>query len=150
MMTLDLAQAIIDKTLAAAAIQGSKPLTIAVVDLGGVPVALARQDGCGTSRPKLSFAKAESCLALHMPTRTLAAFQALQPAAHGLLRETTGNPLVPLAGGVLVKDGQGRVIGAVGVSGGDLDQEENMLIQAVVDCGYTPDPRELNAPKQGQ
>jgi uncharacterized protein GlcG (DUF336 family) len=146
MMTLDLAQQIIAKTFAAAAATGSKPLTIAVVDLGGVPVALARQDGCGISRPTLSFAKAESCLALHMPTRTLAGFHAAQPAMHALLRETTGKPLTPLAGGVLVKDDQGRVIGAVGVSGGSLDEEENMLIQAVLECGFTPDPRDLNPP----
>jgi uncharacterized protein GlcG (DUF336 family) len=144
MMTLALAQSIIAKTLQLAAASGSKPLTIAVVDLGGTPVALVRQDGCGLSRPTLSLAKAESCLALHMPTRTLTGFHAAQPQMHALLREITGKSLTPLAGGVLIKDAGGQVIGAAGVSGGDLMQEENMLIQAVLDCGFTPDPRELN------
>jgi uncharacterized protein GlcG (DUF336 family) len=149
MMTLDLAQQIIAHVLEGAPAVKSKPLTIAVVDLGGAPIALVRQDGGGVSRPALSLAKAESCLALNMPTRTLAAFHAAQPAMHALLRETTGKPLTPLAGGVLIKDAQGRVIGAAGVSGGDLDQEENLLIQAILACGLAPDPSSLNAAKPG-
>jgi uncharacterized protein GlcG (DUF336 family) len=144
MLTLAIAQSIIDRVLDQAAMLGSKPLTVAVVDLGGVPI--ARQDGCGTARPKLSFAKAEACLALHMPTRTLASFNAAQPEAHALLREIINNSLVPLAGGVLIKDRQGRVIGAAGVSGGDLSQEEDMLIRAILDSGYGADPETLNQP----
>ncbi|HWU03519.1 MAG TPA: heme-binding protein [Novosphingobium sp.] len=147
-MTLALANSIIAATLEAAAAAGSKPLTVAVLDAGGVPAALARQDGCGNARPRLSIAKAEACLALHMPTRTLAAFNAAQPAAHALLREIIDNSLVPLAGGVLIRDGQGRVIGAAGVSGGDLAQEEDMLIAAIAGCGCAPDPATLNAQAQ--
>ncbi len=150
MMTLTLAQTIIATTLERAAAQGSKPLTVAVVDAGGTPVALVRQDGSGTARPRLSLAKAESCLALNMPTRTLATFHAAQPAAHALLREMIDNSLVPLAGGVLIRDGEGRVIGAAGVSGGDLEQEEDMLIAAVQGCGLVCDPATFNATSGGE
>ncbi|WP_404481889.1 heme-binding protein [Novosphingobium sp. BL-52-GroH] len=140
MMTLALAMGITERAFAHALEKGSKPLTIAVVDNGGVPVALQRQDGSGTSRAKLSFEKAEAALALGMPTSALASYFKVAPDMHALLREATGKTLLPLAGGVLVKDAQQRTIGAVGISGGSLDEEERFVIDAIRSLGLLSDP----------
>jgi uncharacterized protein GlcG (DUF336 family) len=140
MLTLSLAQTIVTEILAQARAANSKPLCVVVLDLGGVPVALAREDGAGMSRPKLSVDKAEGALALSMPTRTLAQFHAADPAMHAILREATGKSLLPLAGGVLIRDAEGRVIGAVGVSGGSLDQEEGFAIAAIQRAGLVSEP----------
>jgi uncharacterized protein GlcG (DUF336 family) len=84
--------------------------------------------------------KAEGALALSMPTRVLAQFHAADPAMHAILREATGKSLLPLAGGVLIRDAEGRVLGAVGVTGGSLDQEEGFAIAAVQPAGFVSDP----------
>jgi uncharacterized protein GlcG (DUF336 family) len=140
MITLAAAQAMVSDILALARAAGSKPLCVVVLDAGGVPVALAREDGAGISRPKLAMDKAEGALALSMPTRVLAQFHAADPAMHAILREATGKSLLPLAGGVLIRDAEGRVLGAVGVTGGSLDQEEGFAIAAVQQAGFVSDP----------
>jgi uncharacterized protein GlcG (DUF336 family) len=140
MLTLALAQTIVTDILAQARAAESKPLCIVVLDAGAIPIALMREDGAGISRPKLSLDKAEGALALSMPTRTLAQFHASDPAMHAILREATGKSLLPLAGGVLIRDAEGRVLGAVGVSGGSLDQEEGFAIAAIQRAGLISDP----------
>jgi len=140
MLTLAAAQAIVTEILVQARAAGSKPLCVVVLDAGATPVALAREDGAGISRPKLSLDKAEGALALSMPTRTLAQFHASDPTMHAILREATGKSLLPLAGGVLVRDAEGRVVGAVGVSGGSLDEEEGFAIAAIQKAGLVSDP----------
>jgi uncharacterized protein GlcG (DUF336 family) len=142
MITLSLAQAIVADVLARARAAGSKPLCVLVVDAGGTPVALAREDGAGLSRPKLAMDKAEGALALSMPTRTLAQFYAGDPGMHAILREATGKVLPPLAGGVLIRDGDGRILGAIGVTGGSLEAEEGFAIAAIQQAGLVSDPAE--------
>jgi uncharacterized protein GlcG (DUF336 family) len=101
---------------------------------------MAREDGAGISRPKLAMDKAEGALALSMPTRTLAQFHAADPAMHAILREATGKTLLPLAGGVLIKDHDGRILGALGVTGGLLEDEEGFAIAAIQQAGLVSDP----------
>nr|WP_262391445.1 heme-binding protein [Nocardiopsis sp. CNR-923] len=60
-ITLEQAQGLIDGAVRYAADNGLQPLTVAVLDPGGVLVALARQDGSGLLRPDLAVAKAGAC-----------------------------------------------------------------------------------------
>jgi uncharacterized protein GlcG (DUF336 family) len=140
MIPLSTAQSIIARLLSLAHAAGSKPLCVVVVDAGGVPVAMAREDGAGVSRPKLAMEKAEGALALSMPTRTLAEFYAADPAMHAILREATGKSLLPLAGGVLIKAVDSGILGALGVTGGALEQEESFAIAAIHHVGLLSDP----------
>lgn len=140
MLTLKLAATIVDGIFARAAGTGSKPLTVAVLDNGGVLIMLARQDGCGTSRPKIAIEKADSALALDMPTRTLVSFYAGNPGMHEQLRAMTGKALIPLPGGVLIRDADGRTLGAVGVTGGSLEAEEGFAIAAIQATGLVCEP----------
>ncbi len=140
MITLADAQAIIADLLVRAHTAGSKPLCVVVTDAGGSPIAMVREDGAGLSRFKLSMDKAEGALALSMPTRTLAQFHATNPQMHAILREATGKVLLPLAGGVLIRSQDGRLLGALGVSGGALDEEEGFAIAAVQSAGLICEP----------
>jgi uncharacterized protein GlcG (DUF336 family) len=139
-ITLADAQAIIADLLVRAHTAGSKPLCVVVTDAGGSPIAMVREDGAGLSRFKLSMDKAEGALALSMPTRTLAQFHATNPQMHAILREATGKVLLPLAGGVLIRSQDGRLLGALGVSGGALDEEEGFAIAAVQSAGLICEP----------
>jgi uncharacterized protein GlcG (DUF336 family) len=75
-----------------------------------------------------------------MPTRTLAQFHASNPKMHAILREATGKVLLPLAGGVLIRSHDGRILGALGVSGGSLDEEEGFAIAAIQSVGLVSEP----------
>ncbi len=140
MITLAVAQAIISDLLSRAHAAGSKPLCVVITDAGGTPVAMVREDGAGLSRPKLAMDKAEGALAMTMPTRTLAKFHASNPEMHAILRAATGKVLLPLAGGVLIRSADGRLIGALGVSGGSLEEEEMFAIHAVKGSGLVCEP----------
>ena len=141
-MTIGLttAQTIVADALVRARAAASKPVAIVVVDAGGAPVALAREDGCGTARSELSLAKARSALALGIPTRSLSSFFDSAPALFAELRAAVGGTLLPVAGGVLVRDADGMPVGAVGISGGSLDTEEDFVIAAIAAAGLHPDP----------
>lgn len=141
-LTLKAAQTIINLILDQATAAGSKPLTILVADMGGTQIALVRQDGCGIKRPKLANAKVSAALALNMPTRTLVQFREKEPALHAILAKTVDDPLLPLKGGVLIEDQNGHILGAVGVTGGDLDAEEGFAITAIKAAGFLPNPPE--------
>jgi uncharacterized protein GlcG (DUF336 family) len=140
MLTLVVAQAIIAGALAQARQAESKPVAVVVADAGGAPVALAREDGCGTARCDLSLAKARSALALGIPTRALSSFFESSPALFTELRGAVGGALLPIAGGVLVRNAEGLVVGAVGISGGSLENEESFVITAITAAGLHADP----------
>ncbi|MDT7728842.1 MAG: hypothetical protein QOI21_5418 [Actinomycetota bacterium] len=64
MATLSLAQAsdIVDVALEKARELGLRPLTITVLDPGGHPQVVKREDNCGILRPQIAHAKAWGCL----------------------------------------------------------------------------------------
>ena len=47
--------------------------------------------------------------------------------------------MLPVPGGVLVLDGDGRAFGAVGISGDTSDKDEACAIHGIRDAGLTPD-----------
>jgi uncharacterized protein GlcG (DUF336 family) len=51
-----------------------------------------------------------------------------------------GGRLIPVPGGVLVRDGSGAIIGSVGVTGDTSDNDEAAAMSAIEAVGYTPDP----------
>jgi uncharacterized protein GlcG (DUF336 family) len=50
-----------------------------------------------------------------------------------------GGSLVPVAGGVLIKDGAGAVVGAVGVSGDTSDNDEIAALAGIEAAGLKGD-----------
>jgi glc operon protein GlcG len=94
------------------------PFTIAVVDAGGVLVSLRRQDGASPVTAEAALLKARTASRSGAPTQGLAAMSQDAPTRDlMLLLQLTDDP-----GGVPVKSA-GRVIGAIGVSGGTADQD---------------------------
>jgi uncharacterized protein GlcG (DUF336 family) len=123
-ITLEQAQTIVAAALKEGRALGLKPISVAVLDPGGHLVAFARQDGSSNLRPQIATAKASGALALGVSSRTIGEMAIERPtfvaAAAGL------NPagIVPAAGGLLIRDANGAVIGAVGVTGDTSDNDE--------------------------
>jgi uncharacterized protein GlcG (DUF336 family) len=116
-ITLAQAQTIVRAALEHGVAQGFKPLTVAVLDPGGALVALARQDASGNLRPDIAVAKAWGVLGLGMTNRAIAARAADSPEFFTSVAMLAGGRLLSVPGGVFVRDGEGRLLGAVGVSG---------------------------------
>lgn len=139
-LPLAAAETIIDAAFAAGAEAGLLPLTVAVLDAGGHIVALKRQDGSGIMRADVATGKAWGALGMGIPSRTIRDRMADRPAFQGALAAVSQGRFVPVPGGVLVRDGGGAVIGAVGISGDTSDKDEYCAIEGIRAAGLAPDP----------
>lgn len=124
-LNLAQAQAIIAGALAEARSRGAQPLAVVVLDAGGHPIALAREDSASFFRHRIATAKATGALGMAADTRVLAQRAANSPAFFQAVAVTLEGQIAYSPGGVLVRNAAGRVIGAVGVSGdtGDCDED---------------------------
>lgn len=108
-----------------------KPLSIVVLDPGGHMIAFPREDGSSTLRPQIAIAKASGALALGVSSRTIAEMGIDRPAFIAAAAGLSASGLIPAAGGVLVRDSEGRVTGAVGVTGDTSDNDEICALAGV-------------------
>jgi uncharacterized protein GlcG (DUF336 family) len=126
-ITLGQAMTIVDAALRRARETGCAPLAVAVLDDGGHLKAFAREDGAGIVRPQIAMGKAWGAIGMGMGSRAFARRVAEQPqqrAFFSALNAMSGGRVVSAAGGVLIKDGQGVVVGAVGISSDVSDKDE--------------------------
>jgi uncharacterized protein GlcG (DUF336 family) len=116
------------------------PLTVVVLDAGGHPLVLKREDGAGILRPEVAFGKAWGALGMGQSSRTLRDRLADRPTFVNALAVASAGRLVPVPGGVLIRDDTGAVVGAVGISGDTSDKDEYCAIEGVRAAGLRPDP----------
>jgi uncharacterized protein GlcG (DUF336 family) len=122
-VTLDAAQTVI----AAARQQAQQigvPMNIAVVDEGNNLVAFARMDGAWLGSIDIAQGKAYTARAFDMGTDALAPLSQPGQPLFGITASNQGR-LIVFPGGVPLKAG-GTVVGAVGVSGGAVDQDQQV------------------------
>jgi uncharacterized protein GlcG (DUF336 family) len=115
-----------------------KPLSIAVLDPGGHLIAFERSDAASTLRPQIAIGKASGALALGVSSRTIGTMAAERPTFVASLGPIAPNGIIPAAGGVIVVDGQGQPIGAVGVTGDTSDNDEICALAGLAAAGLTP------------
>ena len=110
-LDLDTARAIIAGARAHAADAGFKPMTVVVLDAGGHVVAVEREDGSSMKRFEIGFGKAHGALSLGMGSRSIMGRAEQQPYFIAAVTSAVGGALVPVPGGVLVRDGEGALLG---------------------------------------
>ena len=136
-MKLASAQSIIADALAAGQQQGFKPLTVVVLDAGGHVLAAARQDGASNNRFEIAHGKAYGALALGMGSRSIMERAEQQAYFIAAAAAALGGRLIPVPGGVLVRDKDGTILGAVGISGDSSDNDETAASTAIEAAGLT-------------
>lgn len=127
MLTLQQAKLIIDVTFAKARELGLPPVGCAVLDGGGHLKAFQAEDGLAFARVIVCQAKAWGSLGVGVDSDKIAERYCSggpNPGFINALNAMTGGYVVPLAGGVLIKDAAGNNIGAVGVSGAKPEEDE--------------------------
>ena len=122
-MPLDLhdADELIGRAHAKAAELGIR-VTVVVVDEGAHLIALARMDGAAPLTPQVAEAKAVGAAMLHRDGASLGELAKDRPGFFSVADRLVRVPIVPGLGSVLIKR-DGKVLGAVGVSGGRPEQD---------------------------
>jgi uncharacterized protein GlcG (DUF336 family) len=138
-ITLDQATIIVDATLARGRELGLDPLTVVVLDPGGHVVALKREDGSGILRPQIATGKAWGALGMGFASRELARRAEANPVFVTALTDVSGGRVVPVPGGVLIRSGEGALVGAVGVSGDTSDKDEECAVHGIQAVGLVAD-----------
>ena len=139
-LTLAQANRIIEAVLEAAHTRDMPPLAVAVLDPGAHLRALQREDGVSFLRANIAQAKAWGALAMACNTDLIAErFQqdTLQQGFIDSLNAMTGGKIVPLPGGVLVRDAEGQVVGAVGAAGGISQDDQACVETAIKASGFS-------------
>lgn len=143
-LTLDQASTIIDQALQKGRELGLQPLTVVVLDAGGQLKAMKREDRSSLLRPEIAMGKAWGTLGMGFGGREFARRVAAGNTAFiQALTVASGGRIVPVPGGVLIRDAageiQGEIIGAVGISGDTSDKDEACAVHGIRSAGLAPD-----------
>jgi uncharacterized protein GlcG (DUF336 family) len=98
-------------------------VTVAVVDTGGLLTGLDRMDGAPPLSAQIAEAKAQGAAVWHRDGHALAEVAQDRPAFVSAVSQMTRLPLIAGAGSLVIRDADGAVLGAVGVSGGAPDED---------------------------
>ena len=139
-MKLEVAQKIVAATLTHARSRNMLPLVVAVLDARGAPRSLAAEDGTSLKRSNIAIGKAHGALATGLGSRTLMKRAETQPHFIAAVTHAVGGSLIPVPGGVLIRDGEGSLVGAIGVSGDTSDNDEAAAIVGIESVGLKADP----------
>ncbi|EOD81309.1 GlcG protein [Grimontia indica] len=131
-LTMIKALEITTKVFHAAQERKTQPLTVAILDKGGALISLQRQDGSSMMRPEIAIAKAWGALALGCSSRKIADDAQTRPCFISSVATLAQGNLVPVPGGVLIRDASSELLGAVGVSGDISDTDEAVAIAGIV------------------
>ncbi|WP_162053891.1 GlcG/HbpS family heme-binding protein [Pontibacter pamirensis] len=99
-------------------------MNIALVDAGANLTAFARMDGAWLGSVDIAIKKARTARFFDMPTGDLG--QASQPGGSLYNIEHSNGGLITFPGGIPIKDGNGKIIGAIGVSGSTVENDHTV------------------------
>lgn len=119
-ITLELAE----KAIAAARQKAQEikvPMNIAVVDRGSNLMAFVRMDNAWLGSGDIAVKKAQTANYFDMNSENIGKLSQPGGALYGI--EHSNGGLVSFGGGLIIKDKQGNIIGAIGVSGGLVKQD---------------------------
>lgn len=134
-ISLEQANRIIQGAFAKGAGLELKPLSAAVLDPGGHLIAFQRQDGASLLRYGIASGKAAGALAIGVSSRKIGEMAAQRPAFVAALGTITSQGMIPAAGGVIVVDAKGDILGAVGVTGDSSDNDEICALAGIEAAG---------------
>jgi uncharacterized protein GlcG (DUF336 family) len=134
-ITLEQANRIIAAALQRAREAGYQPMAVVVIDASGHTRSAPREDGASMFRIDIATGKAWASIAMGAASRVLTQRAKDLPAFFAALGSTGQGKFIPQTGAVLVKDAEGRVIGAVGASGGTGDEDEAICVAGVQGAG---------------
>jgi uncharacterized protein GlcG (DUF336 family) len=136
LLTLDKANKIIENAIRKARELDLSPLTVVVLDEAGHLKALQREDGASMIRQQIATAKAWGAVNMGVSSRSLANVAIQRPDFMNALVNIANGNIMPAPGGVLIRDTNNRLIGAVGISGDSSEKDERCAIAGIEGVGF--------------
>ena len=138
-ITLAKARRIVRQTLAKGRELELKPLSVVVLDAGGHIKAFEREDGASPGRFAIAQGKAYGAVMLGMAGTAQMARAESQAYYMAAVNGAYQGQVIPVPGGVLVRNGHGAIVGAVGVTGDTSDNDAAAAVAGIEAAGYTPE-----------
>jgi uncharacterized protein GlcG (DUF336 family) len=136
-LTLEKANHIISTAIDKARSLKMSPLTVVVLDSAGQLKALQREDGATVIRQQIATAKAWGAVNMGISSRSLAAVAEHRPDFMNALITIAEGQIMPVPGGVLIRDKQSnKILGSVGISGDSSEQDERCAIAGIEAAGF--------------
>lgn len=139
-LSLEQAAGIVDEALRLGRDNSMHPLTVVVLDAGGRIVAVKSEDGSGVLRFDVAMGKAWGALGMGISSRLIRDRLKDRPVFQNALAAASDGRLIPVPGGVLIEDGDGLTIGAVGISGDTSEKDEYCAIGGIHAVGLQSEP----------
>lgn len=114
---LNIARTIIRESFTKGREMGLKALSVIVLDPGGHVIAFEREDGASPGRFSIAHAKAYGTVMLGMPGSAQMNRAEQQDYFMNAVNGAFDGRVIPVPGGILIKNEDGDVLGAVGVTG---------------------------------
>ncbi len=139
-LTLAHAQKMLADTLAHCRANNFNPMAVVVLDADGAIRAAASEDNTTFMRWRVAYGKAFGAVAFGMPSRRTNNMAAERPHFVAALNGLADGNVVPVPGGVIIRDNDKKILGAIGVSGDTSDNDEAAAIVAINAAGFVADP----------
>lgn len=115
------------------------PLAVAVLDESGQMKSFQREDETSLMRADVATGKAWGALGMGHSSRVLGKVAEERPHFIQALTAVAAGKLVPVPGGVLIRNQDGRIVGAVGISGDTSEIDEECAVAAIQSVGLFAD-----------
>ena len=141
MAALTLAQAnrIIEAILERGGALGCRPLAVIVVEPGCKVKAFQKEDGSSMIRFEMAFGKAYAALALGRSSKLVRIRAEERPIFMRYLMSASGEQIFAEGGGLQIRNLEGEVIGAVGVTGDTEERDEELAAHGFHSAGLKTD-----------
>ena len=134
-LNYDLSLTIAQAALKNGAELGLKPLAVVVLDDRASMRICLNQDGTAIHRHRVAHGKANAAMSLGMGSRALGARAEVQAYFVDAVGRMMDGDFIPVPGGVLIRDIEGGLLGAVGISGDTSDNDEAAAVAAIEAAG---------------
>jgi len=141
MSIINLAQAerIIDAIIERGVTLDCRPLSVIVVEPGCKVKAFKKEDGASMIRFEMAYGKAYAALALGRSSMLVHQRAEERPIFMRYLIAASGEQVFPEGGGMVIRDDNGEVIGAVGVTGDTEDRDDELAAFGIRAAGLKTD-----------
>src|ERR671922_1348467 len=116
-----------------------RPLSVVVLEPGAKVKAFQKEDGSAMMRFEMAYGKAYAALALGRSSSLVRVRTEERPLFMKYLIDASGDQIFPEGGGMLIRDADGEVIGAVGVTGDTEDRDEELAVHGIHAAGLKTD-----------
>jgi uncharacterized protein GlcG (DUF336 family) len=125
-----------------------RPLSVVIVEPGAKVKAFQKEDGSAMMRFEMAFGKAYAALALGRSSSLVRVRTEERPVFMQYLIRASDDQIFPEGGGMLIRDSNGEVIGAVGVTGDTQERDEELAAYGIRAVGLKTDEDCANLGKQ--